>query len=433
VDEAERAFLDGYSRGATLPDPHRLRLHEAISMLKIVGRRLRNLDVHEWHLLEPLLGEAEQRIHRATAPVQEPRAQHPSGPARVSAGDRTSSRARPTAHARAVALPERLATALDPDAMSAVFEPLLDGRPSPVVGADLVRTRPRRRWTIRYRLAGTERGLIGKVYADEVRGRWVHDTLARFSTTGTATSRPRVPTVLGWIPGLSMMVSVEAPGRDLAELLVDPAVPFREPIESTAAWLAALHSSGIRIDRSFDAIEERDTVRRWAHEVDRWRSGSGVRADELARSLDERLSGYASFSGRVVPIHKDFHAQQVIVDPDGVTVLDFDEMRMGDAAFDLAHFCANAELLVYRYSAAAMRIDRARTMFVQGYRRRADHDLPAESFDVSFAYTCLKIAWQLSIDAGLGPQPHPASEEAVRQAGFMLERGLLSLEQRSRR
>ncbi len=32
----------------------------------------------------------------------------------------------------------------------------------------------------------------------------------------------------------------------------------------------------------------------------------------------------------------------------GLKVFDFDEMRLGDPNFDLAHFCANFYLLAYR-------------------------------------------------------------------------------------
>ena len=47
------------------------------------------------------------------------------------------------------------------------------------------------------------------------------------------------------------------------------------------------------------------------------------------------------------PIHKDFHYGHIVVDG-GLKVIDFDEMRLGDPNFDLAHFCANLHLLAYR-------------------------------------------------------------------------------------
>ena len=44
-----------------------------------------------------------------------------------------------------------------------------------------------------------------------------------------------------------------------------------------------------------------------------------------------------------MPIHKDFHTGHLLVG-DSVWVIDLDEARQGDRAFDLAHFCAYLEL-----------------------------------------------------------------------------------------
>ena len=53
-------------------------------------------------------------------------------------------------------------------------------------------------------------------------------------------------------------------------------------------------------------------------------------------------SGPPSPAGAQVPIHKDFHAGHLLID-DSVWVIDLDEARHGDRAFDLAHFCAYLE------------------------------------------------------------------------------------------
>ena len=425
IHDAECAFLDGYAHERPLPDPDRLRVHEAISMLKIAGRRLRNLDVDEWHLLEQLVEEAHDRAHRATASGSDrrPRETFATGHTPASEHDGISAYDRTT-------LPDELADALNPDTMSAAFEPLLDGTPRRVVGVDVLSVRPGRRWTIRYQLSGAGDALIGKVYADAERGRWVGSTLGRLAATAAAASdRMRVPSVLGWLPQLSMLVSVEGQGRDLAGMLLDPAVPLEGPVGSTAAWLAVFHSSDVRLDRAFNAIDERNNVRRWALVVGERYDRLRPIAVEIARALDERLAAQHFPDRAAVPIHKDFHAGHVLIGRDGVTGLDFDEMRMGDAAFDVAHFCAYAELIGCSRPLATPRVVRARTLFVEEYVRRAGGGVDLRSFDDFFAYTCLKIAWQLSIGAGLEPQPD--AEEAIRQAGFMLERGRITLEQKS--
>ena len=401
IDEAERALLDGYASGRPVPDPDRLQVHEAISMLKIAGRRLRNLDLDEWHLLEELVDEAQGLTHGAMASGANRR---PGGPP----------------------APE----ALNPDIMSTAFEPLLDGTPRRVVGVDVLSARPGRRWTMKYRLSGTGDGLIGKVYVDHERGRWVGSTLDRLAATAGAASGPmRVPSVLGWLPELSMLVTVEAQGRDLAELLLDASVSPDGPVGATAGWLAALHACGVRLDRRFDATDERNNVRRWALAVGEQHERLRHVTVELARALDERLAAQRPPDRTAVPIHKDFHAHHVLIHRDGATGLDFDEMRMGDAAFDVAHFCAYTDLLACGRPLAAPRIVRARTLFVEEYLRREGGDADLRSFDIFFAYTCLKIAWQLSI--GAAPKARPSVADEARLAGLMLERGCLRLGHRS--
>ena len=51
--------------------------------------------------------------------------------------------------------------------------------------------------------------------------------------------------------------------------------------------------------------------------------------------------------GPVVPLHKDFHPGHVLVgaDPTDLHVIDLDEARQGDPAFDLAHFRSYVQLL----------------------------------------------------------------------------------------
>jgi hypothetical protein len=55
---AREAFLDGYGSAAPPPDPALVARSEAASMVKIAGRRARDLSAHEWPLLPVLLGEA---------------------------------------------------------------------------------------------------------------------------------------------------------------------------------------------------------------------------------------------------------------------------------------------------------------------------------------------------------------------------------------
>lgn len=54
------AMIDGYRRAGLVVDDWRLRVHRASSLLKIATRRYRGLTVGEWHLVPPLVDEADR-------------------------------------------------------------------------------------------------------------------------------------------------------------------------------------------------------------------------------------------------------------------------------------------------------------------------------------------------------------------------------------
>ena len=73
----------------------------------------------------------------------------------------------------------------------------------------------------------------------------------------------------------------------------------------------------------------------------------GQHGPEVRESAERLASRWATFglgstAGAQVPIHKDFHPGHLLVG-DGVFVTDLDGARLGDRAFDLAHFCAYLE------------------------------------------------------------------------------------------
>ena len=48
-------------------------------------------------------------------------------------------------------------------------------------------------------------------------------------------------------------------------------------------------------------------------------------------------------------------------------MIDFDEMRLGDPNFDLAHFCANLHLLAYRLNNSPFHFNALQSAFLRGY------------------------------------------------------------------
>jgi aminoglycoside phosphotransferase (APT) family kinase protein len=121
-----------------------------------------------------------------------------------------------------------------------------------------------------------------------------------------------------------------------------------------------------------------------------------------------------------VPIHKDFHYQHVIVGS-RLGLLDLDEMRFGDPAFDLAHFCQYLELLAVREHWPPEAVEPLTRAFLAEYARRTGWKTDGR-FRFFAACACLKIAKQLATERGVWPRPRGPEQRA--QLAFALERGL---------
>jgi aminoglycoside phosphotransferase (APT) family kinase protein len=106
-------------------------------------------------------------------------------------------------------------------------------------------------------------------------------------------------------------------------------------------------------------------------------------------------------------------------------VIDFDEMRYGDPAFDLAHFCANLHLLFCRRHPSSQQsphqLATLQRAFLNAYAGQTGW-VKDQRFVYFSLYTCLKIAKQLC--TGRGPHPRPAGDERRRQVYRILEQGV---------
>jgi aminoglycoside phosphotransferase (APT) family kinase protein len=233
--------------------------------------------------------------------------------------------------------------------------------------------------------------------------------LGRLEELGIAAPRP-----VAHLRELGMAVFTAVAGRTLDQLGGAERV---RGAESAAAWLATLHGSGLELDRGFDLASERRNLLLWGRQVAALHPSSAAAAERLLERLDGLAGGLLLET--TAPLHKDFHHQHTLIADGGLVVIDLDEARAGDPAFDVAHFAANLRLLGLREGTAGG--GDLEAAFLDAYATRTGY-VPDRRHRWCHAYTCLKIARQLA--RGRGPAPAPAGAERERQLGLILDEGL---------
>ncbi|HEU5015826.1 MAG TPA: aminoglycoside phosphotransferase family protein [Roseiflexaceae bacterium] len=321
-----------------------------------------------------------------------------------------------------------LQVALDVGGMTALLQPLLKplaqpGQTPAVSYAKLLAYKQGNRGLIQYEVTGTDRGekqiVFGKLYPDASRAERVCQTMQSLWDCFSETPQLHVPQVLGYIPDLSMLVYIPAEGEFLGDMLAsDHALRY---MDLAGEWLGTLHIHPLELERHLRLSSELVNAQAWAVLVGHKYPDQAESAQRIAQHLQDHANEM-SFENQA-PIHKDFHYGHIVVNG-GLAVIDFDEMRLGDPNFDLAHFCANLHLLSYRVNNAPFQFSALQSAFLRAYARTTDWT-PNARFVYFYAYTCLKIAKQLCTTRGL--RPRPTGEEQQRQVQLMIEQGIGAL------
>jgi hypothetical protein len=284
---------------------------------------------------------------------------------------------------------------------------VLDGKPGErlLLRYDVV-AGPTRRW------CGT---VFGKVYADPTAAARVHETMCQLWEAFAGCHRQTtVPRPVALLPELGMVVYVPARGAPLDTMLDAPEAPAA--LRLAGVWLGHLHGAALPLGRRFILATELLNASAWGTLVAAAVPEVAGSATDLCLRLRDRSQEVAL--EEATPIHKDFHPGHVIVNG-SVAVVDFDETRLGDPAFDVAHFCAYLHLVALRRGLAARQAELERA-FLEGYADRSGWEADGR-FSFFRAYTAVKIAKQLATERGL--RPRPCGDDLARQLRAVLAEG----------
>ncbi len=156
-----------------------------------------------------------------------------------------------------------------------------------------------------------------------------------------------------------MVTTAALPGRTLHELLTGEDEAAVGAARRLGTALAALHAStpapGAPVH---DAAAERAVLTRWL----RLASAHGV----LRRPVE--LPEVPRGDVPLVPVHRDLHDKQVLVDDRGeLGLLDFDLAAAGDPALDVANLLVHLELRVHQGHCSTELGVAAAEAFLEGY------------------------------------------------------------------
>jgi aminoglycoside phosphotransferase (APT) family kinase protein len=433
VERAGRAFLEGYLSVHADIDERWLSVYQAASLLKIAGRRFRSLTYREWPLVIHLIQGAFSAITEDLGNLEA---------STISDLKRTL-----VAHLRTATSKTKfprtfedkpfpaLWSALNAEIMNIDLSPMLSdicsGGSSRIVHrAKLLAYKPGKRGVIRYDLDQIECqkyfSVYGKLYPEPYLAdraykvmKTLHDEVY-CDDNDLGVSEP-----LGVIPNLSMLVFVPVEGKLLGDYVAKRALDGPEvsrAMDLAGKWLAQLHTHQFPLEKEFKVENEVDNIREWAALICKKYPEETKAANHIVDYLVEKANEI-DFSVHV-PIHKDFHYEHMLFNG-GLKVFDFDEMRLGDPNFDLAHFCANFYLLAYRNQEHTAQFTILQNQFLDAYSSGTGWQLD-EKFLFFYIYSCLKIAKQLC--KFRGPRPWPEGEEQHAQVWLMIEQGLTILE-----
>ena len=204
----------------------------------------------------------------------------------------------------------------------------------------VTRHKPGRRCVIEYQLVANDNSaamtLIGKIRRKRT-GRSAFELSRAFCAHGfhaAAADGISVPDAIAYVKKLGLWLQRKVPGEEATALLLTPTGPDIAARIAKAAF--KIHHSNVPVARVHGIDNELEILESCLDQVVRAQPTWKFRIERLklcAQRLAETLGNRETCG-----IHRDFYADQIIVDGDRLWLLDFDLYCQGDPALDIGNF-----------------------------------------------------------------------------------------------
>lgn len=208
---------------------------------------------------------------------------------------------------------------------------------------DVVRYRPDMRAMARVDVtiggegqAGKQR-VYAKAYREPEEGQRAYDLLSAFAATAAMADGFHAPRPLAYDPALRTLLIAEATGDRLLDIVrQNDDERAHESVRRAARAVAAMHGSSVSPALLPESSPDRDGQ---FAEV----------SNRLLRVFPEQANAVQALTSQIEatfqpaplrPTHFDLKQGHILIDPEIVTILDFDKMAMGDPLIDVANVVA---------------------------------------------------------------------------------------------
>jgi serine/threonine protein kinase len=193
--------------------------------------------------------------------------------------------------------------------------------------------------------------LVVKRFIDRTKGRLEYSVMRMLWEKGfNRESALRIPRPFFFLEDLSLLIEEKAHGVLLRKNLRHNSPITSGGLKAAARWLIKLH----HVDADDEGIplhpDDKTSIRGWVHRIGNREPELLPKLEELSSLIERKLSSFKNL--RFTLIHGDFQSDNIFIDKEKVTVIDFGRFCKSDPARDLSCMIAQTRTISFLETAS---------------------------------------------------------------------------------